>query len=813
MPLSFLLYGPQDLAALHSIASFTRCKSVCAMANKSGGEADNEGDHATDDGGNPLWLSPPGFGVWQIDNEKPGAVPVKHTFIHFSDTNEQPNARKIRSGPVGMALAQDLCAEAPAPYKYTQPVWLPLPGHAGIKEESMAPSAADEQVAALPRSRHSSSGRDTSVRAPGSGATCANGTCAAPGPARESQPAAKGNFADGFLEKRSPMGHTLECNTAPGGAIDTRDPAWVPLPRARGAENCVSGSTTTGVLGGGQPAQNVAPPSKQSTSTRCTTGLWEREPAWVPLAQGHQMGISGPFTAGKAADADREGAVLASPGLTSGQPGPVQAVPSSRVGGDRSVSRKAAPGPSVSAIEESPAFVPMPSPKVQASGPFDLRSPLEHSGVLAGLDRDESKSRPVQAAGVATKVTTEERPTAAQEPAKKQTLPSVGSEGHSRGDCRPCAHNWRPGGCIKGFECTFCHSCESGALKRRKKLKLVLMRAERRAKQFAEEVVETTLKEAEREAKQAEKEADAKAEREREAVADAEFEAAGEAMYALLEDTTRPGIQTDDAPGPASGTQPQDDSSAQVPQHLPPLELLPHLEPPLQTQSAKDEGNCSGTTPTSISLMPHLGSSTTEPPSGEAAAQASQQTQAAPPFLEPPSLLPGELEVVAYSNGEAVVHWAMDMRKLLQQHRCGLSRRFDMILLGRRVPFVLTLMPMAAEAAEPQNAAPNRKSRLQAVLHLKCADAGLLPHCIRGLSVTFAAGNLPARCASTNHDFSVEPVCSLAAKDALWDLSEATEHGANACVMRVEVKPSNLQASPPRASPWVVHAAFPAPGS
>jgi hypothetical protein len=38
-------------------------------------------------------------------------------------------------------------------------------------------------------------------------------------------------------------------------------------------------------------------------------------------------------------------------------------------------------------------------------------------------------------------------------------LPSVGSAAHARGQCAPCAHSWRPNGCSKGKECTFCHIC------------------------------------------------------------------------------------------------------------------------------------------------------------------------------------------------------------------------------------------------------------------------------------------------------------------------------------------------------------------
>lgn len=41
----------------------------------------------------------------------------------------------------------------------------------------------------------------------------------------------------------------------------------------------------------------------------------------------------------------------------------------------------------------------------------------------------------------------------------EECLPSIGSDGHSCGTCRPCAHAWRPEGCSKGRDCTYCHLC------------------------------------------------------------------------------------------------------------------------------------------------------------------------------------------------------------------------------------------------------------------------------------------------------------------------------------------------------------------
>lgn len=57
-----------------------------------------------------------------------------------------------------------------------------------------------------------------------------------------------------------------------------------------------------------------------------------------------------------------------------------------------------------------------------------------------------------------------------------QELPSVGSAGHSRGLCTPCAFTLK--GCQAGKDCRFCHACDAGEHKRRKKEKLAIRRTE-----------------------------------------------------------------------------------------------------------------------------------------------------------------------------------------------------------------------------------------------------------------------------------------------------------------------------------------------
>jgi hypothetical protein len=51
-----------------------------------------------------------------------------------------------------------------------------------------------------------------------------------------------------------------------------------------------------------------------------------------------------------------------------------------------------------------------------------------------------------------------------------EALPTIGSAGHSRGSCKPCAF-FTTRGCSNGFQCPFCHLCPPGEKKRRQKEK------------------------------------------------------------------------------------------------------------------------------------------------------------------------------------------------------------------------------------------------------------------------------------------------------------------------------------------------------
>lgn len=64
---------------------------------------------------------------------------------------------------------------------------------------------------------------------------------------------------------------------------------------------------------------------------------------------------------------------------------------------------------------------------------------------------------------------------------------SVGSENHDTGTCKPCAWNRKAGGCFKGATCEFCHTCDDGAVKRKKSARVARLKEKRRAAKSIQE--------------------------------------------------------------------------------------------------------------------------------------------------------------------------------------------------------------------------------------------------------------------------------------------------------------------------------------
>merc|ERR1712146_447094 len=55
-------------------------------------------------------------------------------------------------------------------------------------------------------------------------------------------------------------------------------------------------------------------------------------------------------------------------------------------------------------------------------------------------------------------------------PEMSAAVSTSGSQDHALGKCTPCAYFWyKKDGCRKGEECEFCHLCQKGEIKKRKK--------------------------------------------------------------------------------------------------------------------------------------------------------------------------------------------------------------------------------------------------------------------------------------------------------------------------------------------------------
>jgi len=104
---------------------------------------------------------------------------------------------------------------------------------------------------------------------------------------------------------------------------------------------------------------------------------------------------------------------------------------------------------------------------------FRSCSDLSASRDQAALEYREAADNLIRVISASSQATASDHaPAEASQVVARQAEPSAGSSGHDSGDCKPCAWHWKPGGCIKGPSCTFCHMCPEGILKARKRLKL-----------------------------------------------------------------------------------------------------------------------------------------------------------------------------------------------------------------------------------------------------------------------------------------------------------------------------------------------------
>lgn len=79
------------------------------------------------------------------------------------------------------------------------------------------------------------------------------------------------------------------------------------------------------------------------------------------------------------------------------------------------------------------------------------------------------------------------RASAAKSSEPLSVAPSVGSQMHGAGLCRPCAWLWKVDGCKNGKDCRHCHSCPQSEIKRRRAVRLSAKRAEKQQREVQQE--------------------------------------------------------------------------------------------------------------------------------------------------------------------------------------------------------------------------------------------------------------------------------------------------------------------------------------
>eukprot|EP00929_Paragymnodinium_shiwhaense_P106529 TRINITY_DN719_c1_g3_i1.p1 TRINITY_DN719_c1_g3~~TRINITY_DN719_c1_g3_i1.p1 ORF type:complete len:437 (-),score=84.62 TRINITY_DN719_c1_g3_i1:244-1554(-) len=165
--------------------------------------------------------------------------------------------------------------------------------------------------------------------------------------------------------------------------------------------------------------------------------------------------------------------------LCGGPPPPTTAALVANAGLDTS-----APGVQQSRQMRIP-YVTEPQPAFQSAPPVAPTRPLvPRSTLYADPLSAVPASGGVSSRRKAALVSPQPRPASTSIRGASDALPSVGSVGHDAGKCKPCAFLHKKG-CENGFSCQFCHLCDAGEKKKRRKEKIENRKADRKAKQQA----------------------------------------------------------------------------------------------------------------------------------------------------------------------------------------------------------------------------------------------------------------------------------------------------------------------------------------
>jgi len=130
---------------------------------------------------------------------------------------------------------------------------------------------------------------------------------------------------------------------------------------------------------------------------------------------------------------------------------------------------------SSSSCSNSSSRQEVPLAKV-AIGVEQVQAWMQASGaVFKNLDDSDLSSGSKESSGL---VAGASGPPAEEEPPaeERKSRWSDGSKYHDEGRCTPCAWVWKANGCVNGQRCEFCHTCEFGQLKVRKKERVAMMK-------------------------------------------------------------------------------------------------------------------------------------------------------------------------------------------------------------------------------------------------------------------------------------------------------------------------------------------------
>merc|ERR1711865_782478 len=150
----------------------------------------------------------------------------------------------------------------------------------------------------------------------------------------------------------------------------------------------------------------------------------------------------------------------------------------------------------------------------------------------------------------------------------------------------------------------------------------------------------------------------------------------------------------------------------------------------------------------------------------------------------------GELKVI-YEGARASVRWLVDVNAFYMSGQ-DMSCKFTLMLWGIEVPFVFMFNHRDASSAEDASQNPHsgsKKSRVEAILQIKCAVEAL-PEGFSPLQISFGVGGQEPRVASNAHNFKQMPTCELASDKAVWQLAAGGEEPLR-CLIRAEMFPAS----------------------